>query len=439
MGFFAYRATDSQGQTTEGTIQAATAADAHRLLTGGGLRVLGVSEMGAATASRPPVPAHRPVSSPVNRPVAVSTPQPVAAPKRVLAAPYVAPFPGVKPRSMGNYRARFFFEQLGRYLMTGVAPHQALHELAQRARKSWIAERMEMAAQAVAKGTALSDALEACRMCPPGAYGTLKAGEASGALPDACMRVGDQAEKSFRLAFRCHWMSFYFILTALIAPYLFAMVEGTNDTIADQWEHDGQLPAVGTAAHHWGAHFAQTLPYALLLDVAIVLAFWLWLSRPLQMFRHRLSLNVPILGPRAKDESLSRFSWALTELSRAGIPPNQAFRLAAEACPNLAMAERLRNEAAAMREQEKLSVALRRSNLLEPQLVDVVENGELTGDVPGAVSSVQRITGDSFERRDNSAHTKIWMILYPIIGITIAIILRQLYVNLLLGYFKNIQ
>ena len=113
--------------------------------------------------------------------------------------------------------------------------------------------------------------------------------------------------------------------------------------------------------------------------------------------------------------------------------------LAADAAPNLEVARRFRDEASRMREQDRLSVALGHTGLLDPQLVDVIENGELAGDVPGAVASVHRTTSGEFQRKDGSAHTKIWAILYPIAGLIIGLMLHHLYKTLILGYFEKIQ
>src|SRR5207244_1192829 len=120
MRFFAYHGTDNQGHATQGTIQAPSADEAKRLLTGGGVRTTSVRELSPATAA----PAARPISTPIVQPVVRAAP---------VAAPQPAVMPTAKYRFAGNKTSLFFFDGLGRYLRSGVAANRALEELGQRA------------------------------------------------------------------------------------------------------------------------------------------------------------------------------------------------------------------------------------------------------------------------------------------------------------------
>ncbi len=431
MRFFAYQGTDLHGRPTQGTIQASNADDAGRLLQEGGVRTTTMRELSAAGA--PPVPAPRAaprpasVSTPIVRPSA-PVPKPQPAPVAAAPATYAV-------RDVGNKTSFFFFEALGRLLRSGIAPNRALEELGRQARKAWFGERLRWAAGAAARGVSLADALEACACFPSGAVGTIRAGEASGAVPDACLQAAAGCEQAHKLGTRCSAMTIMFFFIAVFAPLATAFVHGSVDSMERQADANSSLPAVQTAASSIGAQIGHLLPLALPWWIVLFGSWRLWLTPRLRRARHRAVLLVPILSGRAREESLARSSWALTELARAGISPARAMLLAADACPNLVIADRFRDEAHRMGETTKLSSALRATGLMDAQLVDVVENGELAGDVPGAVASVHRITGAEFERKNATAHTRIWFVLYPILGVAVAVIVGLLYKTLYLGLF----
>lgn len=426
MRFFSYQGTDSQGRPTQGTIQAGSADEAGRLLFGGGVRATSVRELSAATvAPRPVAVAPRSVAS---TPVVQARTSP-AAPVQTASA--LAPL--VRERDAGNKTSFMLFDALARYLRSGVAANRALEELGQRARQSWLGERLLGASVAVAKGASLADALEACRCFPTGAVGTIRAGEASGAVPEACVQASLGCEQAHRLGSRCAAMTIMFFMVALYLPIGLAMVHGSVAAMEAQADANSTLPAGATYAAKVRDELRHILPLAIPLWIALFGAWRLWLTPRMRRARHRAVIMVPILSGRAREESLARASWALTELSRAGIAPGTALRLAADACPNLVYAERFREEAGRMREGDKLSAAMRATGLMDPQLVDVVENGELAGDVPGAIASVHRTTSAEFERKNATASTRIWFVLYPILGIIVGVIVATFAKTIFLG------
>ncbi len=430
MRFFAYEGADAQGRPVQGTIQAATGPDAQRLLQGGGMRNVKVRELSAVGVPAAAPASSRPVSPPVvQTPMAGASPRPAPAPAPVVSA--VAPT--VRYRKAGNKTSFFLFEALGRYIRSGIAANRALEELGQRARQPWLGERLSAASAAVAKGASLADALEACHCFPTGVVGTIRAGEASGAVPDACAQVALGCEQAHKLGSRCAWMTIMFVFFALWLPIGLSFVHGSVAAMEAQADANGTLPAGATAAAKIGGQLRHNLPWALPWWIAVIGGWRLWLTHQVERTRHRAVLVVPILSGRAREESLARIAWALTELSRAGVPPHRALRIAADAAPNLLIADRFREQADRMREQDRLSAAMRATGYLAPQLVDVVENGELAGDVPGAVASVHRATSAEFEQKNATAHTRIWFVLYPILGVLVAVVLANLYKILFTG------
>ena len=409
MRFFSYQGTDRQGMPTHGTIQASSAEEAGRLLLGGGVRASGLRELGAPTA--------------VPRPSIVETPR--SAVVETLAVPTS---PTVfRERDVGNKASLIFFDGLGRLLRGGIAANRALEQLAGQSRKAWLGERLHWASQAAAGGMSLADALDACACFPSGAVGTIRAGEASGAVPDACAQAAMGCEQAHKLNMRCGVMSAMFIFIALYLPVGIALVRGSVDSMEAQGDANGTLPIWGTLLGKVGLHLRGVLPLVLVWWAVVIGGWRLWLRPFARKARHRATLVMPFMAGRARDESLARVAWALTELARAGLSPARSMLLAADAAPNLVYAARFREEAKRMGEGTALSTAMRATGLLDPQLVDIVENGELAGDVPGAVSSVHRATATDFERKDATVHTRIWYVLLPILAVMVIAIIYHFF------------
>ena len=412
MRFYSYQGTDSQGRPTQGTLQASSAEEAGRLLLGGGVRASGIRELGAATATS------RPVAPPKPRPAPTPTPVPVASTHQPMT--WV-------PRDAGDKASFFLFEQLGRLLRSGIGANRALDELGRQCRKPWLGERLRWASMAVAEGMSLADALEGCACFPTGVVGTIRAGEASGAVPDACVQAARGCEQAHRLGTRCAIMTTVAILIALYVPLGIALTRGSVDSMEAQADANGMLPVWSTFLGRVWTHLLGILPFALAWWAALLVGWRLWLTPRFREVRHRAVLGAPFLGGRAREESLARVSWALTELARAGLSPARAMGFAADASPNLVLAARFREQARLMGESGRLSTALRATGLLDPQMIDVVENGELAGDVPGAVASVHRATGMEFERKDATAATKIWYVVLPVLGVVVLAIIYHMF------------
>jgi type II secretory pathway component PulF len=109
-------------------------------------------------------------------------------------------------------------------------------------------------------------------------------------------------------------------------------------------------------------------------------------------------------------------------ISRGGLSPQSTFLLALQSVPNLAIRERLEQQGNQMGESEKLSTALRKAAVLPPEYGDIVQTGEITGDVPRALESVHKATDADYRAKDSTAVTRSSFILYGLLGVVIMIL-----------------
>jgi len=452
MPFYLYSVSNSQGQVLQGTLQAANTDAARDALSSAGYVVREIREQGAAapipvTANVPRIPmphtavakagTHSQISPAAfgNRP---SNPE-IAS--KILVNPLSGggkKAPDVKTKRGRDRDLFFLFTQLGSYFRSGMNPVQSLTDLSTRSPERYRSS-LHYAAQVVGEGGRMSDAFEMFpNLYPPDVVGTIRAGEVAGFLPEAMEEIADKMQASDRLKRRLRYFSYMFIATIAMAPLILGVVEGSLASIAAQDTAGGSLPVAGTLGKGVGLSFLHNLPITLLIFGAIW-GFLAWFnSMKMRDFRHRIVMKTPVIGGRAMAESMSRFTWAMTMISRGGLSPQATFLLALQSVPNLAVRKRLEIQGNQMTESEKLSTALRRAEVLPPEYGDIVQTGEITGDVPRALESVRQATDNDYRAKDSTTVMRSSFYLYAILGVLILFIAAWLLVKYYGGLIHTI-
>ncbi len=409
MRFFHYQATDSNGRATEGTIRAATPDAAMDALRQSGYRV-------TALGDRPAAPV---------RPASVQASAPVVGPSSTPDAP--TPVAIVKTRRGKDNDLYFLFSQFGNLFRAGVTPVQAFDTLASRVPARYAESLREMGRNTGERGR-ISDVMERYPyLYPPDVVGTIRAGETAGFLPEAAQKVADQMQSSHRLKRRLGWIFAYLLIMMALMPMIYAILQGSLASIAQQNQADGNLPVIATLRSAVGKQVGSVLPWSIATAVAGLALIYGWNTMPLRELRHRLMLRFPFAGKRIWAEAMARFTWASGMISRGGMPPQKVFELAADTVPNHEIRERLRTAAQGMRETERLSEAIRRSRILPPEYASIVETGEMTGDVPRALDQVARAAGAEFETRDRGTAKRLTIVFMLLIGAFVLIVLATFY------------
>ena len=301
-------------------------------------------------------------------------------------------------------------------------PAQSLTDLASRTPERY-RDSLFRAAAKVSEGGRMSDALEAYPyLYPPDVIGTIRAGETAGFLPEAMEEVADKMQGSDRLKKRLFYYQIVFAATFGITPLILAIVDGSLASIKTQDAAGGSLPPVATLAAAAFKALLAVLPLsAFIFLVAWGLSAWVN-SMPMRQFRHSLIMRIPVIGGRASAESMARFTWALAMVSRGGLSPQNTFLLALESVPNLAIRQRLAEQGRQMTESDKLSTSLRNAGVLPPEFGDIVQTGEITGDVPRALDSVRKATDADFRAKDETAARRAGFIFLGLLAVVVTVL-----------------
>jgi len=437
-----------------GTLQAQNVDAAHQALHGGGYQVQLLEELTASGQVKPTTsqaPVVRPKSNTaVHQRQPASSTNPVSKPQ--TARTHETPSPGPVLHSIptkitpdqfktkkGSDKDLFFlFSQLGSYFKSGVNPALALNDLAKKSPAHFRPSLTHMASK-VSEGGRMSDVLEKYPyLYPPDVVGTVRAGEASGFMPEAMNELAAKLEVSHRLKRRLNYFFYILILTIATAPLVYGTIQGALKSIKEQDAAGGNLPVLSTIGHGIGGSITKDLPVTFLI-AACFTGIVLWVnSMPMRRFRHVLIIRFPVLGGRARAESMARLTWAMTMVSRAGLSPQRTFLLGLESVPNLYLREILEQEGNLMVESDKLSTVIRRSNILPPEYGNIIETGEITGDVTKALDSVAKATDSDFQARDTTAVASSGFIFYGLMAVVVLILAAWLSTAWYSGLIKTI-
>lgn len=374
MSFFRYSARDARGKILEGTVEAPDVREASRILVGRGYRVDHI--------------------------------QPSGAPAQTV--PTTDDAPTVRTRSATDKDRFLLFSQLAALLRSGVNPHDACETLAHRVRHSGLQRACRDVAGSAREGAPISTVLARYPfLFPPHVVGIVRAGEAGGFLPEACARVAEQAESSHKFG-RAMWMaSAVFLHALLIVPGAWLATRG----VSTAWD---KIDAAGGAGGAMGGlrlmvdSMVERLkwpvgPVTLGVYLLLWIAWFAWKSLPFRPMRHRLGLGWVAYGPRARQEGLAIFAWALSKISNAGIAPQTAWQMAVDCVPNLELQDRIREAGSRLRENQPMSEAFFESRLFPEEYAPMMATGEQTGDVPGTLSRLAEMGSAEFEAATGKA------------------------------------
>lgn len=385
MPLFRYSGTDRSGQPIEGTLQAASSEQATYLLGERGYRLSSLDAVGGVpqATSAPPIAAR-----PAAPPAAIVPPMPAQPTTSVRQ---------VRTRQAKDKDRYFLFAQLAEQVRAGISPADACTNVARHLGQEDLRNALLSIGKDATEGRSLSDGMaQYPDLFPEGVVGMVRAGEVGGFLPDALMQVSDHAGRAHKFK-RWFWFVWVVGLNALIAIPLMLLM--TRAMLATWRRMDSGGEGFSDALRQ--SYTEKILwPWGPLLLAALGVTFYLrylFSSTRLARFRHNLGLKWPVIGARARHECVSTFSWLLASLSRSGIPPNQAWLLAADAVPNLAMREKLLEAGRLMRDGTKLSDAAAQSGLFPQEYSSIIATGEVVGDVPGSFQRLADLSHAEYE------------------------------------------
>ena len=248
----------------------------------------------------------------------------------------------------------------------------------------------------------------------------VKAGESAGQLDIQLKALADNSEAQWLLTKKLTSKLVYPAVVAhgaVVLPPLFILVKS------------GLGPYLATV----GAILVPA--YILMLSAFLLYRFFRIQGGPSRMLDTFLS-HVPILASPLRLSARIRFFDALSSLSSAGLMPNNSVPLAAEACGNYWLRDKVM-EAFVQDRNSKISDVLRRSKVFGPMEVGLVSTGEEAGSFSDSLSRAADSLRPDFETQVHRITTILPVImLFAVGGLVGFICIRSM--TQLMGPIMNI-
>ncbi len=288
----------------------------------------------------------------------------------------------------------------------------------------------------VAQGASLAEALgKSGELLSESAISIVRAGEEGGFLEDALRRVAVFAEREQDLARRVRGALTYPALLCLLsaAAVVFLLTWVVPRFALIYQDLGGALPwptrvlmATGDLLRGWG-------PLVAVLAVAAAIAARRALLSPeVRLRRDALFLRLPLLRAVVAQACIARFGRTLGTLLASGVGILRALDIAAQAAGNGEFTRRVAQAAAPVREGAPLAQPLRATRLFPPQVVEMVEVGQESGNLAEVLEQV----GDRADAEVDHSLRLLVTILEPALIVSVAGVVFFVVVAALLPVFS---
>ncbi len=329
-------------------------------------------------------------------------------------------------RSVGRVPRKLltqFTRQLSTLVDAGLPIVRSLRILEQQQKPGMLRVAIRLVAEDVEGGATLSEAMEHHPKAFDRLYTNMvRAGELGGVLDLILQRLADFMEKSQALKRKVIGAMIYpaavitFALT-IVTLLLIFVVPSFEKIFEDMGE---KLPTVTRSlieVSKWVTGGGWAVILATPVGIFLLLRL-LRMSPGGRLFVDRLKLKTPILGRIVSKSSVGRFARTLGTLLSAGVPILEALKITADTSGNEVLARALADVHDGIREGESFADPLRRSKVVEPMVVNMIDVGEETGELDKMLVKV----ADTYDDEVETLVGALTSLMEPVMVITLGVI-----------------
>lgn len=379
---FKYEVVDAQGRMTKGIIEAASVADATKMLRADGKFVSSLAQDTGAS---------------------------------ILNKSIGSPKLKVKDLLM-------ICRQLSSLLGAGITIIRALDMLYQQMTSRKAKDVIGSIYEGIQAGKTLSEAFrDQKKALPDIMISMIAAGEESGRLDEVMSRLATHFEKEAKLKNK---VAAAMIYPAILAFVTFAITIGLMVFVVPQFaktleQMDTKLPAItqvvmgmsNTLVNYWYIFVA--------LIVALVLFFRSFKkSEKGGMMWDRFKLKVPVLGKSVKATASARFTRTMSTLLRSGINVLESMEITSRTLGNRFLEKKLYESRNDIRKGSSISRSIRGISEFPPMIYAMTAIGEESGTLDAILDKA----ADYFEEEADAATTKLTAAMEPVMIIIMAVV-----------------
>lgn len=331
-----------------------------------------------------------------------------------------------------------FFSQMADLLKSGVPLLKCLEILRKQSSNPRLSEILTEVQKQVRDGHTLADAMAKHEaVFGELAVSMIRAGQEGGFVEDVFKRVSDFTNRQEDLKGEVVGaMAYPFLLLGIgvtIVSVLLVYFVPKFSQIFDRLRERGELPAMTEGL----LTLSETLQaYGLYILVGIAVVTFL-LVRQTRTERGRriwdgIKLRMPVIGGVFRDLAITRFNRVLGTLRRNGIPILTALRIAKDSTGNVLMKEAIDKAAENVKAGDKLATPLRASGVFPTEIVEMIEVAEESN----TLEDVLVESADSLEAQTTRQLKLAVRFLEPLMLLFMASITLVVVVALLLPIFK---
>jgi type IV pilus assembly protein PilC len=422
MANFNYSALDGKGEPTNGTIAAASEAEAIQQLRARGLYPTQIVEEGQAKKTR---------GLPVKT-KAKTTVKPSSTKGKTGGR--------VKPKNLS-----IFTRQLATLIDSGLPLLRSLTVLEKQEPNPTLKATVANLADNVQSGSTFSESLaQHPRIFNKLFVNMVKAGELGGVLEVVLQRLAEYQEKAQKLKNKIVSAMVYPIIVMFIAVaiLIFLMIYIVPQFRQMFTDTDQELPMISQVVFGMSEFFlARTLfvPNAVFIFVVIfvlIALFNIWGRTPFgRKMIDNAKLRIPIIGDIQRKSSVSRFSRTLGTLVTSGVPILQALNITRDTAGNVIISHAIEKVHEAVKEGETIVTPLQASGVFPNMVISMVDVGEETGQLPEMLLKI----ADVYDDEVDNAVTALTSILEPLMIVFLALIVGSIVFALFLPLIKMIS
>lgn len=310
--------------------------------------------------------------------------------------------------------------ELSMLLRAGIPLLESLDTLAQQHRGRFRAAILGVR-ERVAAGASLADAFrERPDVFDSLSVNLIEVGESSGTLDQVLRELADFKQRVAQLKDRVFTALMYpaFLVVFGTAATVFLMTYVMPPLLENVQEQLQTLPwptRVVKACSDVLVEHGLLLAFALAAPLLLTAVFLQ--TKPGKRLWHRLLLKLPLVGPMALKQNVSRIAMVIATLSRSGIVVTRALQLAARSTDNVVLRQALEETGDSVGAGRNVADALAASGGFPPLAVRIFSVGQETGRLE---DMLDQLSAD-YDRQVATASARLTALLEPVLIICLAV------------------
>lgn len=410
MPVFEFQAIDQEGKPHKGVLHGSSLDVVAQQLAAKGWNIQNLqmaSTVGDPLADQPMEP------RPIRPPSRTELPPPAGQVQMDTNAHTVS---GVKLEQLG-----FFFRQFGTMLNAGINPAQAFKTLAGQSTSPGLKAILLEMSFSVVEGRGVAEGFERYpHVFTPLMLSMVRTGEEGGFLSEQCNRIADYIQRDVELRNLIRRETAY---PKMVLGASAVIIVGTNLFIKSM----GKSGGIGAPMMLWFTFLAFVVAGYIFFRYALrnhaILKGW-----------NNFVLSLPVFGNISMGFAMAKFGRAFGALWNSGVPLSKATRLAADACGNEALRERMYPAADQLDSGHGVADTFMMTGAFSPMTLDMMRTGEATGNMNEMMEKVAEYYEDESTTKARQSALFLGVFSLLAVGAYVAYIVISFYT----GYYGGL-